>query len=464
LNSHVATFESGTFQTSVYLKDTSTTSNLGFRSYDNDLSIITNGSPNFTFTDTGRLGIGTIFPADDLDIENSDGAVIRLGRGTTSNSANDRLGAINFYNEDSSDEGPNNAVVIEGRTEDMFGSSGVLILKTNASATEGAEAGETMRLNSAGNVGIGITSPTTKLDVNGSFKASGLTYPTSDGTANQVMVTDGSGNLSFASRSLWASGGLSYIGSSTVVVSQSTPSASTSTAKLNVFKGNSSTSPDSGSTVFFDSSGNNVLQLGSGTYNTSAINFGNSFSNSRGRIEVSQGSGHMAFWNYYSERMRINSSGELGIGTSSPSCELTVHGGGSYVSAPSGTVIQGRDTTNSTYANLVGHYMGSAGIYFGDSGDSDRAGVIYSNYSDRLDFLANAGTRMSINSSGNVGINTTSPQAPLDINGNRLRIRDSKTPSSATDTGNKGEICYDSNYMYVCVAANTWKRAALASW
>ena len=464
--SHVATFQSGTFQTAVYLKDTGTTANqnLGFRSFGDDLSIITNGSPNFTFTEAGRLGIGTIFPADDLDIENSDGAVIRLGRGTTSNIANDRLGAINFYNEDSSDEGPNNAVVIEGRTEDTFGSSGVLILKTNASATEGAEAGETMRLNSAGNVGIGTTSPATKLDVNGSLRASGLTYPTSDGTANQVMVTDGSGNLSFASRSLWASGGLSYIGSSTVLVSQSTPSVSTTTAKLNVFKYNSGTTPDSNSTVFFDSSGNNVLQLGSGSYNISAINFGNSFSNSKGRIEVNQGGGYMAFWNNYSERMRINSSGNLGIATSSPSCELTVHGGGSYVPAPSDTVMQLRDTSNPCYANIVSHNMGNAGIYFGDINDNDRAGVIYSNYSDRLDFNANASTRMSINSSGYVGINTTTPAVPLDINGNKLRIRDSFTPSSASSSGNKGDICYDSNYMYVCVATNTWKRAALASW
>jgi hypothetical protein len=37
-------------------------------------------------------------------------------------------------------------------------------------------------------------------------------------------------------------------------------------------------------------------------------------------------------------------------------------------------------------------------------------------------------------------------------------------PSSATDTGTLGEIRYDANYMYVCVATNTWKRTALSSW
>lgn len=31
-------------------------------------------------------------------------------------------------------------------------------------------------------------------------------------------------------------------------------------------------------------------------------------------------------------------------------------------------------------------------------------------------------------------------------------------------SGNAGEICWDSNYVYVCVAANTWRRAALSAW
>ncbi len=37
-------------------------------------------------------------------------------------------------------------------------------------------------------------------------------------------------------------------------------------------------------------------------------------------------------------------------------------------------------------------------------------------------------------------------------------------PASATATGTTGEIRYDANYMYVCVATNTWKRSALTTW
>jgi len=37
-------------------------------------------------------------------------------------------------------------------------------------------------------------------------------------------------------------------------------------------------------------------------------------------------------------------------------------------------------------------------------------------------------------------------------------------PASATATGVLGEIRYDANFMYVCVATNTWKRSALTTW
>ena len=40
-----------------------------------------------------------------------------------------------------------------------------------------------------------------EVKVTGTFKTNTLTYPTSDGSANQVIVTDGSGNLSFANNS-----------------------------------------------------------------------------------------------------------------------------------------------------------------------------------------------------------------------------------------------------------------------
>jgi len=65
---------------------------------------------------------------------------------------------------------------------------------------------------------------------------------------------------------------------------------------------------------------------------------------------------------------------------------------------------------------------------------------------------------------GNFGIATSDPTALLDVNSDIVRLRTAKTPATAGAAGNVGDICWDAGYVYVCVATNTWKRAALATW
>ena len=72
--------------------------------------------------------------------------------------------------------------------------------------------------------------------------------------------------------------------------------------------------------------------------------------------------------------------------------------------------------------------------------------------------------RMRVASDGKVGIGATAPSALLDVNSDVIRLRTAKTPASATAAGNAGDICWDSSFVYVCVATNTWKRAAIATW
>ena len=67
-------------------------------------------------------------------------------------------------------------------------------------------------------------------------------------------------------------------------------------------------------------------------------------------------------------------------------------------------------------------------------------------------------------SENTVGVGVSDPIAPLDIGGNAVRIRTSDAPSSASDTGAPGEIRWDTNYIYVCVATDTWKRVAISTW
>lgn len=38
------------------------------------------------------------------------------------------------------------------------------------------------------------------------------------------------------------------------------------------------------------------------------------------------------------------------------------------------------------------------------------------------------------------------------------------TPTSASATGTTGQIVYDGSYIYVCVATDTWVRAAITTW
>lgn len=38
------------------------------------------------------------------------------------------------------------------------------------------------------------------------------------------------------------------------------------------------------------------------------------------------------------------------------------------------------------------------------------------------------------------------------------------TPASATDTGTAGQMLWDADYLYVCVATDTWKRVGLSTW
>ncbi|MCE5230039.1 hypothetical protein LLG95_10640 [bacterium] len=106
---------------------------------------------------------------------------------------------------------------------------------------------------------------------------------------------------------------------------------------------------------------------------------------------------------------------------------------------------------NDIYLDLTETYMGSGVMSFG--------------FTQRVS--AGGGTtyaHMLFMDRGKIGINTNAPTDALDINGSTLRLRTQKTPSSASDTGTAGQWCNDANYIYICAAANTWKRAAISTW
>ena len=100
------------------------------------------------------------------------------------------------------------------------------------------------------------------------------------------------------------------------------------------------------------------------------------------------------------DRMHIDSSGRVGIGTSSPDQNLHVS-----------------DTSTNAYIKIISNDSNTAGILFGDQNAGLQGKLYYLNGSDAMRFDTNGSERMRINSSGNVGIGTTSPSQKLDVNG-----------------------------------------------
>lgn len=65
---------------------------------------------------------------------------------------------------------------------------------------------------------------------------------------------------------------------------------------------------------------------------------------------------------------------------------------------------------------------------------------------------------------GVITVTASAGMAALDINGDTFRVRTARTPASSTAAGNAGEVCWDSTYLYICTAANTWRRIAHSTW
>ncbi len=165
--------------------------------------------------------------------------------------------------------------------------------------------------------------------------------------------------------------------------------------------------------------------------------------------------------------------GNVGIGTTSPSEKLDVAGNSVVGRSPdSGTSAFSAiyDHTETGYIAMQKRGSAEAGLMGSPAGNSELFSVnsnlgLLTHTAGKYLALGTANTeRMRISATGLVGIGTTGATEMLDINSNNIRVRTAKTPSSATDTCDQGEISWDANYTYVCVATNTWKRSALTTW
>ena len=252
---------------------------------------------------------------------------------------------------------------------------------------------ERVRINSSGNVGIGTASPvgilTLQKDQAGSSTAgTGTTltfngnadagnpweiYRDSGNTGDLVFCQDASGTRSEAMR-ITLSGGVVNIGTT----SGTQPSYFNSF--LNV-QNNASTGSHASITI----------TSGSGGY--AGLHFGDSDNGRIGQVSYNNSDNSLLFTANNSERMRIDSSGNVGIGTSSVGAKLNVNGAGRF------------DNSNSTPVRL----------HINNSGSNDYASI----YAD----TASAFKNLVINpDGGNVGIGT-SPSDDLHIASSVATIR-----------------------------------------
>lgn len=135
---------------------------------------------------------------------------------------------------------------------------------------------------------------------------------------------------------------------------------------------------------------------GSLTITGGSISLSNGFGYAWGNTFISgSNAGSMNFFTNNTEKMRIETSGNVGIGTTSINGRLSVDGGGIYAAAGSASSVAYGFYPSATYGNTGMFSPGANTVAFATTG----------------------GERMRIDSSGYVGIGTTAPTQALTVAG-----------------------------------------------
>jgi len=186
-----------------------------------------------------------------------------------------------------------------------------------------------------------------QLEVDKIIPQSGTTLTIGD-SGDTINFADGQ-NINIDSNTLYIDSTNNRVG-----IGTSSPSG-----KLQVTSASSGATLNSAAgQLFLENSGNAGITIGSGTSSLGLIYFADSGDGNIGRLEYSHSGNSMRFWTNDSERMRITSTGDVGIGTSSPNNQLEIKN-----SATSVTVRLACDSGSGRDYGIVSTVGGAFGIY-----------------------------------------------------------------------------------------------------
>ena len=253
--------------------------------------------------------------------------------------------------------------------------------------------GDSVIFDNGTNVGIGTTNPGYKLEIDGTLKSTGRSYLATNGPSSVVQI--GGSNSTITQLNLLSSAvGGSYIAATNSFAINVDNSTSVKILPNGNF-GIGTTSPTQDLTLYKSSGDTNFLI--SSNNGASQIFFGDTESDNIGKIDYDHSDNSLNFVVNAAERMRITSTGNVGIGTTSPTNKLDIRqstSGGSDVLG-TGAITIGSD-------NPYWAFRGTATSLQDLAFDRSYAGTWYES--------------MRIQrSTGNVGIGTTSPGAKLEV-------------------------------------------------